>query len=47
MDRSYTIDTDMIEATVKAYFGHNFLPEDTTEEEEASEEDEEPQLDEQ
>lgn len=41
-DKGYTVDYDMIEATVKEYFGHNLLPEDTTEEDEASEEDEEP-----
>lgn len=46
-DKGYTVDYDMIEATVKEYFGHNLLPEDTAEEEEASEEDEEPQQDEQ
>lgn len=44
-DKGYTVDYDMIEATVKEYFGHNLLPEDTTEEEEASEEDEDPQKD--
>lgn len=41
--RGYTVDVDMIEATVKEYFGHIDYDDDTTAEEEESEEDEEPQ----
>ena len=42
-DKGYTVDYDMIEATVKEHFGHPTFWEDTKDEEEASEEDEEPQ----
>lgn len=40
-DKGYTVDYDMIEATVKEYFGHPYWQDEKTEEE--SEEDEEPQ----
>lgn len=45
MERGYTVDRDMIEATVKMHFGEwgKAKEEDAAEEEEASEEDEEPQ----
>ena len=42
-DKGYTVDYDMIEATVREHFGHPAFLEDTNEEEESSEEDEEPQ----
>lgn len=42
-DKGYTVDYDLIEATVREHFGHPTFLEDTNEEEEPSEEDEEPQ----
>lgn len=42
-DKGYTVDYDLIEATVKEHFGHITFQEATNEEEEPSEEDEEPQ----
>lgn len=42
-DKGYTVDCDLIEATVKEHFGHITFLEDTNKEEEPSEEDEEPQ----
>lgn len=42
-NKGYTVDYDMIEATVKEHFGHITFQDDTKDEEEASEEDEEPQ----
>lgn len=41
--KGYTVDYDLIEATVKEHFGHITSQEDTNEEEDSSEEDEEPQ----
>lgn len=49
MDRGYTIDRDLIEATVKMHFGEGgkpvdpVKPDEMPDDEEASEEDEEPQ----
>ena len=44
--RGYTIDEDLIEATVKEYFGHIEFENDTEEEsEDESTEDEDPQQD--
>lgn len=43
--RGYTVDIDLIEATVREYFGHDYLPEvaEDPAEDEESDEDEEPQ----
>ena len=43
--RGYTVDVDLIEATVREYFGHDTLPEavEVPAEDEESDEDEEPQ----
>lgn len=43
--RGYAVDIDLIEATVREYFGHDTLPElvEDTAEDEESDEDEEPQ----
>lgn len=43
--RGYTVDIDLIEATVREYFGHDTLPEvvEDPAEDEESDEDEEPQ----
>lgn len=43
--RGYTVDIDLIEATVREYFGHDTLPENVEDpaEDEESDEDEEPQ----
>lgn len=42
-DKGYTVDYDLIEATVREHFGHPSFYEDANEEEEPSEEDDEPQ----
>ena len=43
--RGYTVDIDLIEATVREYFGHDTLPENVEDpaDDEESDEDEEPQ----
>lgn len=42
-DKGYTVDYDLIEATVKEHFGHITFANDSDESEDASQEDEEPQ----